>query len=94
MLDPNRPLKGLAARPNGRTLKSNLTPGELGQTNESPLLSVNHAMALLNVGRTTFYQLLKDRELDVVKIYNSTRIPESSVRAFIARNTVAARRAA
>lgn len=49
-------------------------------------------MARLSVGRTTFYKLLKDRKLEVVKIYEATRVTEASLLAFIAGNTVAARR--
>jgi excisionase family DNA binding protein len=52
------------------------------------LLTARQAMALLSVRRTTLQKLLRKRELTKVKILGATRIPESSVVAYIEKNTI------
>jgi excisionase family DNA binding protein len=53
------------------------------------LLTGREAMTLLSVRRSTLQKLLRERELAKVKICGATRIPESSVIAYIERNTFA-----
>lgn len=55
------------------------------QSHGSTLLTVRETMALLKIGKTTFYKLIRGEELDAVYIDSRTRVTESSVKALIAR---------
>ena len=56
------------------------------------LLTGRQAMDLLSVRRTTLQKLLRERELTKVKIYGATRILESSVVAYVEKNTIQPKR--
>jgi excisionase family DNA binding protein len=47
------------------------------------LLTVKQAARVLNVGRSTVYQLIADGRLDVVHIGSSTRVPVDAVTKFV-----------
>jgi excisionase family DNA binding protein len=49
------------------------------------LFTVPEAAAQLKVGRSTIYELLKNRELESVKIGRCTRIPSDSVTTLVER---------
>jgi excisionase family DNA binding protein len=47
------------------------------------LLTVKQAAGVLNLGRSTVYQLIADGRLDVVHIGRSTRVPTDAITKFI-----------
>ncbi len=47
------------------------------------LLTVKQAAGMLNLGRSTVYQLIADGRLDVVHIGRSTRVPIDAITKFI-----------
>jgi excisionase family DNA binding protein len=47
------------------------------------LLDVPQVMRLLNIGRTKVYDLIKNKELEVVKFGSATRIPSTSLQKCI-----------
>jgi excisionase family DNA binding protein len=47
------------------------------------LLTVKQAAAVLNLGRSTVYQLIADGRLDVVHIGRSARVPVDAITKFI-----------
>ena len=47
------------------------------------LLTVKQAAGVLNLGRSTVYQLIADGRLDVVHIGRSTRVPVDAITRFI-----------
>jgi excisionase family DNA binding protein len=57
------------------------------------LLTVSEAGRALAVGRTTVYQLIRNRELEVIRIGRSTRIPVDAIAAFVDRQRREQRRA-
>ncbi len=52
------------------------------------LLTVREAAALLSIGRSTLYELIAEREIEVVHIGRSVRVPQASLHAFVARRRV------
>jgi excisionase family DNA binding protein len=57
------------------------------------LLTVSEAGRALAVGRTTVYELIRNGELEVIRIGRSTRIPVDAIRAFVDRQRRQQRRA-
>ncbi len=57
------------------------------------LLRDTEAMAILNIGRTTVWQLVWSGQLGSVKIGKTVRIPRSAIDEFIDRQPSAARSA-
>ena len=58
----------------------------VNQWSEEPrpaLLTVKQAAGVLNLGRSTVYQLIADGRLDVVHIGRSTRVPVDAITKFI-----------
>ncbi len=51
----------------------------------SALLTIQQAARILNVGRSTVYNLIDDGRLEVVHIGRSARIPADSVSALVAQ---------
>jgi len=51
---------------------------------ERQLLSVSDAIRRLGVGRTTFYRLLSERQIEAVKIYGRTLVVAESIDRFVA----------
>jgi len=49
------------------------------------LVPVNEAMQSLGVGRTKLYQLISEREIELVKIGTRSLITVASLEAFVAR---------
>lgn len=49
------------------------------------LRTIEEAAAELNVGRSTIYDLIKQKELEYVKIGRCTRIPRSALVRFVER---------
>ncbi|KJE25402.1 transcriptional regulator, AlpA family [Frankia torreyi] len=47
------------------------------------LLTVNEAAALLGVGRTTVYDLIRANRLEAVQIGRSRRVPRAAVLAYV-----------
>jgi excisionase family DNA binding protein len=47
------------------------------------LLTVKQAARVLNLGRSTVYQLIADGRLDVVHIGRSTRVPVDAITKFV-----------
>lgn len=47
------------------------------------LCTIPEVAAQLQVGRSTIYELIRTRQLDVVKIGRCTRIPSVSLQAFV-----------
>ena len=58
---------------------TNLWAGEL----RPALLTVKEAARVLNLGRSTVYQLIADGRLDAVHIGRSTRVPVDAITKFI-----------
>lgn len=56
--------------------------GELLEV-EPLLLTIRQAARALAIGRTTLYELIADRQIEVLHIGRSTRIPLDAVRAFV-----------
>lgn len=46
---------------------------------------VQDALAMLGIGRTKFYALIKDREIETIKIGKATLVLVSSLEAFVER---------
>jgi excisionase family DNA binding protein len=59
-------------------------------TPEPLLLTATQAAQRLGCGRTFLYELIARGELTKVSLGRATRIPESSVRDFVARRTAVA----
>ncbi len=58
----------------------------VNQWSEEPrpaLLTVKQAAGVLNLGRSTVYQLIADGRLDVVHIGRSARVPVDAITKFI-----------
>jgi excisionase family DNA binding protein len=74
-------------------------PPPTGQPTDAPpetgldLLTVEEAARRLSIGRTTMYALLKDGQLDSVRIGRLRRIPAEALIAYTAR-LIAEQRAA
>ena len=51
---------------------------------EGGLLTVKQAAKLLNLSRKTIYELHASGQLEMLKLGRATRIPEASVRKFVA----------
>lgn len=49
-----------------------------------PLLSVRQTAAVLGIGQTKLFDLLRDREIASVKVGSLRKIPVSSVKAYVA----------
>jgi excisionase family DNA binding protein len=59
--------------------------GELGLWRPDPiLLTVRQVAQVLNIGRSTVYELIAAHKLEVVHVGRSARIPADSVQAFVA----------
>jgi excisionase family DNA binding protein len=57
----------------------------------SPLplcVRVNVAARMIGIGRTKFYQLISDGEVEVIKVGNATLITTASLNAMIERRRV------
>jgi len=57
------------------------------------LLTIPDAARVLAIGRTTLYELIRDGEVDVIRIGRSTRIPVTTIHAFVDRRRSGQRRA-
>jgi excisionase family DNA binding protein len=58
-------------------------------TNPAPLcVRVNVAARMIGIGRTKFYQLIVDGEVEVIKVGNATLITTASLNAMIERRRV------
>ncbi len=57
----------------------------IGQEVEPLLQTVEGTARVLNVGRSTVYELLKSNELEAVKIGRSRRITTASIKAMVSR---------
>lgn len=60
-------------------------------TNATPAplcVRVNVAARMIGIGRTKFYQLISDGEVEVVKVGNATLITTASLNAMIERRRV------
>lgn len=61
------------------------------QQDSAPLAhTVPAACQRLGISRTTIYELLKQREIRSFKVGNRTLIPDSDLRAFVAKRLEAA----
>lgn len=49
------------------------------------LLRISDAARLLGIGRTTFYKLIQEGDIHVVRIGRAVRVPVVEVDAFVAR---------
>ena len=52
------------------------------------LLTVQQAMDALRCRKSTLYKLIGRRDLSIVKVGTSTRIPQRSISRFIERHTI------
>jgi excisionase family DNA binding protein len=59
------------------------TVNPLSEEPRPALLTVKQAARVLNLGRSTVYQLIADGRLDVVHIGRSTRVPIDAITKFI-----------
>jgi len=58
----------------------------VGRNQDTPLLlTVPEAAAKLGISRSSFYELIRGKKLEIVKIGRSTRIPESDIVSFVER---------
>jgi excisionase family DNA binding protein len=61
----------------------------MADTNPAPLcVRVNVAARMIGIGRTKFYQLISDGEVEVIKVGNATLITTASLNAMIERRRV------
>ena len=68
-----------------RSLTSSPSDESVGDTPlDQQLLSVPDALSRLGVGRTTFYRLLSERQIEAVKIYGRTLVVAESIDRFVA----------
>ena len=88
-MTPRTPVND-GARPRARAVPTRTSP-ELGPPNderraaEPPLLLTNdEAAAMLNIGRTTLYQLVWSGKLTPVRIGRSVRFTRNQLRKFVA----------
>jgi len=49
------------------------------------LLRISDAARVLGIGRTTFYKLIDDGDIDVVRIGRAVRVPVTELHAFVDR---------
>lgn len=56
------------------------------------LLSVKDALARLNISRTTLWRLVKNREIDCIRLGKHVRFEREHIETFIKKNTVAAKK--
>jgi excisionase family DNA binding protein len=56
-------------------------------TGEPLLLTVDEARALCNLGRTKFYELLREREIPSLKVGKAIRIPRKGLEDWIETQT-------
>lgn len=59
-------------------MKSSLEP-----TSTPALRTIPQAAAALNVGRSTIYELIRQKQLEIVKIGRCTRIPTDAIEQFV-----------
>jgi excisionase family DNA binding protein len=52
---------------------------------ERGLVTIKQAARMLRLGRSTIYELIADRQLEVVHIGRSARVPVASIEALISR---------
>ena len=58
----------------------------IGESNPAPLcVRVNVAARMIGLGRTKFYELIGNGEVEVLKVGNATLITTASLLAFIER---------
>jgi excisionase family DNA binding protein len=58
----------------------------IADSNPLPLcVRVNVAAQMIGIGRTKFYQLISDGEVEVIKVGNATLITTASLSAFVER---------
>jgi excisionase family DNA binding protein len=77
-----------------RTQPTDLDERARGNSEIAPvLLTVAEAGRALAVGRTTIYELIRNGELEVIRIGRSTRIPVDAIAAFVERQRRQQRRA-
>jgi excisionase family DNA binding protein len=74
-LDVNRSLEA--------TMATQDAPGLRGAELRPALLTVKQAARVLNLGRSTVYQLIADGRLEVVHIGRSTRVPTDAISKLI-----------
>jgi excisionase family DNA binding protein len=61
----------------------------MADTNPAPLcVRVNVAARMIGIGRTKFYQLISDGEVEVIKVGNATLITTASLNAMIERRRI------
>lgn len=61
----------------------------MADSNPAPLcVRVNVAARMIGIGRTKFYQLISDGEVEVIKVGNATLITTASLNAMIERRRV------
>ncbi len=58
-------------------------------TQQLQLVDIPRAAELLNVGRTTIYNMITDGELKTVKVRGARRIALTTIQAYIEANTQA-----
>ncbi len=57
-----------------------------GGTTPAPLcVRVRDAARMIGIGRTKFYELIGNGEVEVIKVGNATLIPTASLAAFVER---------
>jgi excisionase family DNA binding protein len=60
-------------------------PTEDGAAASELLLRIADAARVLGIGRTTFYKLIGDGDIHVVRIGRAVRVPLTELHAFVAR---------
>jgi excisionase family DNA binding protein len=61
----------------------------MADSNPAPLcVRVNVAARMIGIGRTKFYQLISDGEVEVIKVGNATLITTASLNAMIEQRRV------
>jgi excisionase family DNA binding protein len=58
----------------------------IGENNPAPLcVRVRDAARMIGIGRTKFYELIGNGDVEVIKVGNATLIPTASLSAFVER---------
>lgn len=65
-----------------RALGGHMTANKQAPT-DVQLFTIPEAAAQLNVGRSTFYELVRTRQIELVKIGRCARVPREAISTFI-----------
>ncbi len=68
-----------------RSTSSSLGSDEVSAVSAERLLRITDAARFLGVGRTTFYKLIEEGDIHVVRIGRAVRVPVAELDAFVFR---------